>query len=93
MKRRLVLAATVIFGATAVQRKAPDAECKEHTCASDLTARMPDQPHTLEEPQEYRVPIGMVRIPSSPPATVPIGSEEHLRWERQYGKIPAPTRG
>ncbi|MFY9726400.1 MAG: hypothetical protein WB579_19420 [Bryobacteraceae bacterium] len=89
MKRLLIAAAAVLFGTTVIQKEVQDAECKEHGCASDLTAKVPEQPHTLEAPPDYRVPEGMVMIPSSPPYTVQIGSEEHLRWERQYGKIPA----
>jgi hypothetical protein len=41
----------------------------------------------LEELPEYQVPEGMIEIPSSPVYTVPIGSEAHLQWERENGKI------
>jgi hypothetical protein len=91
MRRLPVIAATVVLATTGIQKEVQDAECKEHSCANDLSATVPEQPHTLEEWPEYRVPEGMIEIPASPVFMVKIGSDIHLDWVRQYGEIPTPV--
>lgn len=88
MKRLLSLAAAVIFGTAALHKDIEDAECRQQHCASELTAKVPDQPHTPEEPPEYRMPEGWIEIQASPPYMVEIGSPSHLEyleWLKQNG--------
>jgi hypothetical protein len=75
-----------------MQRYGPELECKAPSCANELTAKVPDLPHSLEESPGYQVPEGMIELPSSPPITVRIGSKSHLDWLRENGEISAPTR-
>lgn len=86
MKRLPVAAAAVLLGTTVVEKEVLDIECKERSCANELTARVPNQPHTHQESHQYQETNEMVVLPSSPIVTVPRNSPGHREWIEKYGE-------
>lgn len=85
MKRISIFAAAALAGSVPFQPEAEDPACRTASCAVAQSVKVPEQPHSHEEPLAYEPLDDMVAITFSPVTRVKRGSESHLQWLSDNG--------
>jgi hypothetical protein len=83
--RNAALTAVVITSAVFAQKEAEARECKEQRCAAETFARVPEQPHSHDEPPSLESTDERVYVSLSPLTSVTVGSE---RYREILGTCP-----
>jgi hypothetical protein len=85
MKRAPIYLTASLAGGIPFQPEREDPKCEAVRCATELSMKVPEQPHASEEPPTFEPMEDMVAITFSPVTEVKRGSEYHLQWLKENG--------